>query len=527
MHFIIRIFPEITIKSTSVRRLWTKQLRSNIKFLLKPITKGIEVLQDWDKLDVRLAGEDPQIALRISEQLGKIPGIISYSRVMPMALPENLEEIGLKLADSYRESIKDQRFCVRVKRNGNHSFTSTEAEHIIGGTLKAHTEAGPVDLKNPELRIEVLIKKDQVFLVQERWQGMGGFPLGTQDPVLSLVSGGFDSTVASYQMQNRGMLTHFCFFNLGGRAHELGVREIAFHLWHRYSRSHRVKFVSVPFEGVVREILERVDNRYMGVILKRMMLRAASQVAEQLGIGALVTGEAIAQVSSQTLANLKVIDAATDALVLRPLIVTSKRDIIDAARAIGTEDFAAAMPEYCAVISDRPTVKADPDKVADIEQDFDFSVLEQAINDRQETWIYNLAKDLQQTSQPIYISDILEANDQIIDIRHPDEQELKPIPLPVALASNTSTDTSNNNKESEIKTEILAIPFYSLATAMNNLDPSKRYLLYCDRGVMSQLQAANLIDQGFSNVGVYRQAFNKKIKTENRTNPETEPEKET
>lgn len=96
----------------------------------------------------------------------------------------------------------------------------------------------------------------------------------------------------------------------------------------------------------------------MGVVLKRMFMRAAGQVAEHFGIQALVTGEALGQVSSQTLTNLRHIDGVTDTLILRPLINWDKEDIINMARYIGTEDFAKTMPEFCGVISKKPTVKA-------------------------------------------------------------------------------------------------------------------------------------------------------------------------
>jgi thiamine biosynthesis protein ThiI len=86
--------------------------------------------------------------------------------------------------------------------------------------------------------------------------------------------------LAIYLCIKRGLQTHYCFFNLGGRAHELAVKEVALFLWMKYHSSHRVKFISIPFEGVVEEILEKVDNSQMGVILKRMMLRSAEQIAE-------------------------------------------------------------------------------------------------------------------------------------------------------------------------------------------------------------------------------------------------------
>ncbi|MCR2307321.1 tRNA 4-thiouridine(8) synthase ThiI, partial [Salmonella enterica] len=92
------------------------------------------------------------------------------------------------------------------------------------------------------------------------------------------ISGGFDSGVSSYMLMRRGCRVHYCFFNLGGAAHEIGVRQVAHYLWNRFGSSHRVRFVAINFEPVVGEILEKIDDGQMGVILKRMMVRAASKV---------------------------------------------------------------------------------------------------------------------------------------------------------------------------------------------------------------------------------------------------------
>ena len=145
----------------------------------------------------------------------------------------------------------------------------------------------------------------------------------------------------------RGCKTHFLFFNLGGYAHEIGVKQVALQLWRRYGSSARVKFVTVPFEEVVGEILQNIDHSHMGAVLKRMMMRAADKVADRMDIPALVTGESIAQVSSQTLPNLRLIDAAAEHLVLRPLITMDKPEIIDLTRKIGAFELASAMPEFC------------------------------------------------------------------------------------------------------------------------------------------------------------------------------------
>ncbi|MEF1231092.1 tRNA 4-thiouridine(8) synthase ThiI, partial [Vibrio fortis] len=168
-------------------------------------------------------------------------------------------------------------------------------------------------------------------------------------------------------------------FNLGGPAHEIGVKQVAHYLWNKFGSSAKVKFISIDFEPVVAEILENVEDGQMGVVLKRMFMRAGGMVAEKFKIEALVTGEALGQVSSQTLTNLRHIDNVTDTLILRPLINWDKEDIIDLARNIGTEDFAKVMPEYCGAISKKPSVKAKKGKLEAEEAKFNFEVLEQVI----------------------------------------------------------------------------------------------------------------------------------------------------
>lgn len=338
-------------------------------------------------------------------------------------------------------------------------------------------------LKEPEIEVRMEIRDQRLFVIHSQHNSIGGYPLGALEQTLVLMSGGFDSTVAAYQIMRRGLMSHFCFFNLGGRAHELGVMEVAHYIWKKYGSSQRVLFVSVPFEEVLGEILGKVDNSHMGVILKRMMLRAASSIADRLHIDALVTGEAISQVSSQTLPNLSVIDCVTDKLVLRPLIASHKQDIIDLANEIGTADFAKHMPEYCGVISVNPKTHAKRHRVEHEEKEFDMAVLERAIERAKLVPIDRVIDELGQDLQIEEVSEAL-AGQIVIDIRHPDAQEDDPLTL------------------SGI--EIKALPFYALNARFKELDPTRQYLLYCDKGVMSRLHAHHLLSEGHANVRVYR-----------------------
>ncbi|UTF59324.1 tRNA uracil 4-sulfurtransferase ThiI [Gilvimarinus sp. DA14] len=487
MHFIVKVFPEIIIKSPPVRKRFIKQLRDNLRALIAPVGPGIRVDRDWEKIEIsaddsNLSGDE--IALRearVAEILAHTPGIGSYLKVLEFPLGD-LHGIFEATLSCWQGRLAGKTFCVRAKRSGNHDFTSHEVERYVGGGLAQHTDNAGVELRKPEITVRLEIKDERLFVVSSQQQGLGGYPLGSQESVVSLISGGFDSTVSTYLTMKRGIRTHFCFFNLGGRQHELGVKEVSYYLWHKYGASHPVKFVTVPFEGVVSEILQHVDNSYMGVVLKRMMLRAASRVAQEFKWPALVTGESVAQVSSQTLPNLSVIDRVTDTLVLRPLITMDKGEIIDISREIGTETFAANMPEYCGVISVKPTTRARMDKVQAVEEKFDFAVLEQAISSRVVADVRDLAESVEGAAEVDVVSELPDAA-VVIDIRHPDEESLKPLLLDA---------------------EVLKIPFYTLNNALGQLHGGKQYYLYCEKGIMSQLHASHLADDGHTNIGVYR-----------------------
>lgn len=481
MKFIVKLFPEITIKSQSVRLRFIKILASNIRNVLKTVSDEIAVVRYWDHIEVRC--KDEAMRTVIPDELMRIPGIHHVLAVEEREYTD-IHHIFEQTLAQYRDALENKTFCVRVKRRGKHSFSSQDVERYVGGGLNQHIESATVQLKKPEVTVNLEVEENRLTLVTARYEGLGGFPIGTQEDVLSLISGGFDSGVSSYMLMRRGCRVHYCFFNLGGAAHEIGVRQVAHYIWNRFGRSHRVRFVAINFEPIVGEILEKVDDGQMGVVLKRMMVRAASMVAERYGVQALVTGEALGQVSSQTLTNLRLIDNASDTLILRPLISHDKEHIIKVAREIGTEDFASTMPEYCGVISKSPTVKAVKGKIDAEESHFDFSILERMVAEATNVDIREIAEQTQDEVVEVETVGLLNENDSVLDIRSVDEQEDKPLEL--------------------VGTEVKSMPFYKLSTQFGDLDQNKTWLLYCDRGVMSKLQALYLHEQGFKNVKVYR-----------------------
>ncbi|MCT8263208.1 tRNA 4-thiouridine(8) synthase ThiI [Proteus terrae] len=481
MKFIIKLFPEITIKSQSVRIRFIKILTSNIRNVLNTLGDEITVVRNWDNIVVVSKDESKNEA--VCDALTRIPGIHHFLQVEEHPYTD-LHNIFEQTFAAFKHLVENKTFCVRAKRRGKHSFTSNEVERYVGGGFNQHVESAKVKLTRPDVTINLEIEDDKLILVNARYEGIGGFPIGTQEDVLSLISGGYDSGVSSYMLMRRGSRVHYCFFNLGGSAHEIGVKQVAHYLWNRFGRSHKVHFVAVDFEPVVAEILEKVDDGQMGVVLKRMMVRAASKVAERYGVQAIVTGEALGQVSSQTLTNLRLIDNATDTLILRPLITHDKENIINIARQIGTEDFARTMPEFCGVISKSPTVKAVKAKIEAEEEKFDFSILDSVVENAKNMDIRRIAEETVHQVTEVEMVSEFGANDVILDIRSPEEQETSPLKIEGV--------------------DVKELPFYKLSTQFGDLDKAKTYLLYCDRGMMSRLQALYLREQGFENVKVYR-----------------------
>ncbi|TLT03038.1 tRNA uracil 4-sulfurtransferase ThiI [Aliarcobacter cibarius] len=474
--FIIKYFTEIMIKGETAKRQMINQLFFNLQRISNNISSDIKIKKFFDKIELVCPSE---FSDNLREKLLETPGIQQVLEAIQIDNMHTLDEIKVEVNKHMAKTIEDKTFVVRAKRVGKQDFKSTHIEQTVGGYMLAHNKTKGVDLKNPEVTIKVELEHAQLNIITKKHYGLGGFPLGTQGEVLSLMSGGFDSTVASYLAMKRGLKTHFVFFNLGGVAHEIGVKQVSWYLWNKFGSSHRVSFITVPFEDVVSQIFKDISAPYMGVMLKRLMLLASEKIAQNLNVDALITGESVAQVSSQTLKNLRLIDDVSNILVLRPLSFMSKPDIIEIASKIGTKRFAEAMPEYCGVISQHPVTNGSFTRVEKESKAFDYSVLEEAIKNAKVKNIDEVLDDVCEVGTLEVVNNLNES-DIIIDIRQ-------------------SSDTLN------APCKVLKIPFYDLKKEFKKLEQDKTYLLYCDKGVMSQLHGQYLKDEHkFENIKVYR-----------------------
>ena len=474
--FILKLFPEIMVKGSSAKRQMVGQLYNNLLLMLGRFSEDINVRKFSDKIEVLTPLAH---VIEVRQLLLHTPGIEQVLEALQFDQMNTLDEIKVKVGDITHEAIEGKTFVIRAKRSGTHDFRSTELEQTIGGYMLATYPNNGVDLHNPDVTIRIELLNNQLNIITDKHVGLAGFPLGTQGDVLSLMSGGFDSTIASYLTMKRGLKTHFIFFNLGGVAHEIGVKQVALYLWSKFGSSHKVKFISVPFDDVLTEIFDSTHETYMGVTLKRLMLMASEKIANEMEIDALVTGESVAQVSSQTLRNLALIDQVTNKLILRPLATMNKPEIMNMAKAIGTKEFAENMPEYCGIISKNPITHGSYKRMEREAKRFDYAVLDKAVEDAVTINVDEILYDVT-TNTAIEVVQKLSDDVVVIDIRAEDD----------------CIETSCKS---------IKIPFHKLKTEFKKLPQDKEYLLYCEKGIMSQLHAQYLRDaEDVSNVRVYR-----------------------
>ena len=281
-------------------------------------------------------------------------GVGSVDEVREVAFT-SMDELAATLAPLVSDRIRGKRFAVRVKRRGTHDWSSMDLARETGAMLVA--QGGSVDLTNPQETVDVTVLDERAFLIVDHRTGPGGLPIGTQDRVLCLISGGFDSVVAAWMLMSRGCSVDFVHFSLNCAQSDHALA-VAGELWRTWGHGMEPTVHLVEFQPVKDALYEHVDSRMRQVTLKVLMAKAADEIASTRDISALVTGDALGQVSSQTLPHLVAVSKAVETPILRPLVGLPKQAIIDLARTIGTAELSARAQEVCDLSEGRPVATA-------------------------------------------------------------------------------------------------------------------------------------------------------------------------
>ncbi len=377
MLFLVR-YGEIAVKGKGTRARMVRLLERNIAAALRH--RGVEGFRVWSR-DARVFVEVPDgDGARASEALSRVFGIVSYSPVVRVR-HGGLTDIVSRGVELFSHHVRGRSFRVRARRSGREPFTSKDVEKALGAAL-LEAGAGRVDLENPEVTVYVEVRGEEAYFYTEVLEGPGGLPLGSEGRVLALVSGGIDSPVAAWMMMRRGAEVDMVFFNLGGEAHELGVLKVAKILADGWSHGYSPRLHMVDFRPVVSVLMEEVDEGVRGVVLRRLMFRAAEIVAGEEGALGLVTGESLGQVSSQTLPNMLAAEKGVGLPIYRPLIGMDKNEIASMARRIGTYEVSARLQEFCAIAAGKPRTRVRPEEVDEAEKRVDPALVRRLVGER-------------------------------------------------------------------------------------------------------------------------------------------------
>lgn len=264
--------------------------------------------------------------------------------------------------------VKGKTFKVKVKRaDKKFPVKSQELNKILGEIIYEKNKA-EVDIKNPEVIVNVEITEKGTFIFSEKFPGTGGLPVGTGGKVLVMMSGGIDSPVAAHQMMKRGCVVdylHFHALRFDKDVKDTKIPKLVTQL-KDYDPNSKLFLVSHNNFDLASQA---APSEYHLILFRRYMFRAAQELAKKIGAKAIVTGDNLAQVASQTLDNLSVVDAAMEVPVFRPVLTYDKQDIVDLAKEIGTyEESIKPYKDCCAIISKKPKTKAKLDRVEKYEK---------------------------------------------------------------------------------------------------------------------------------------------------------------
>jgi len=346
-HLLLIRYGEIGLKGKN-RHLFEDQLMRNVRAALGERLPG-RVRRAYGRVFVEL--DDPSHTQPALERLQKVFGIVAVSPAIRVPLTvEAVEEAAVELVR--RQGLAGPRtFRVQARRpNKAFPLTSQEINERIGALLLRTFPQLKVDLHHPELVVAIEVREQGAYLYSDQVPGPGGLPVGVSSHALLLLSGGIDSPVAGWMAMKRGIRLDAIHFHSPPFTSERSLDKVkdltrVLAAWGGPMRLHVVRFTEIQ-----KELRRHAPAELMITLMRRFMLRIAVAVAKDVGALALVTGESVGQVASQTLENMSVINAVTNMPILRPLVGFDKQEIVERAQAIGTYPISIRPYEDCCTI---------------------------------------------------------------------------------------------------------------------------------------------------------------------------------
>lgn len=336
-------YGELALKGKN-RSDFEDRLIRNIREALASFS-GIQVKKTFGRIFVELGDEDPKPVVKRLKDVFGIVGISPARRI-----PAEIKEIEKAVLALVQEAAP-RTFKVVAKRvNTSFPMGSQEINRHLGGFILKNVPGIKVDVHNPELTLHVEVRGQKAYVYGNDQAGLGGLPVGASGRVMLLLSGGIDSPVAGYLALKRGVeleAIHFHSYPFTSERAQQKVEDLG-KILTRYGG--KIRLHLVPFTEIQTEISQKCLDSYSITIMRRMMLRIAEKISEKQGALALVTGESLGQVASQTLESMRVINEVTKMPILRPLVGMDKQEIMVLAKQIGTYETSILPYEDCCTV---------------------------------------------------------------------------------------------------------------------------------------------------------------------------------
>ncbi len=359
---IVVHYGEIGVKGKN-RKQFEEKLMSNLRTALK-----VQVKRQYGRIIIESAN---------AERLSLIPGIKYFSYAEECT--QELDEIKRKAVEILKNR-NFETFRVETKRsNKSFPFKSMEINTAVGEEIRKKLNK-KVDLKNPDLKLYIEITEKDALLYTQRYEGVGGLPVGTAGKLVAMLSGGIDSPVASFMMMKRGCSVVLAHYMSSTQVTEEAIKKVK-ELASKLNRIQlRTRLYIIPFIELQKEIIKNVPARFRMIVYRRYMTRITNLIVRKEKAKGIVTGDSIGQVASQTLNNLSCIYDAADFPVFSPLIGLNKVEIIQIARKINTYETSILPYQDCCsfMVAEHPETSAKLDVIKSIEENIDDSLIKKS-----------------------------------------------------------------------------------------------------------------------------------------------------
>ncbi|MEK4437345.1 tRNA uracil 4-sulfurtransferase ThiI [Paenibacillus sp. FSL K6-2862] len=341
-------FGEFMLKGKN-RARFEKTIITQVRALLKPYP-GASLRKEFGRLYVDLGGHSHTELIAV---LKRIFGVMSISPVkVTPSLLEDIVETAVAFMDERENEFKEgTTFKVNTRRVWKeYPHSSHEMNHMVGSPILRKFQQLRVDVRNPDIELRVEIRDQGTYIFNEVIPAVGGFPLGTNGKAMVLLSGGIDSPVAAWASMRRGLeveCVHFYSYPFTSQRAKEKVIDLARAL---ADHTGTIKLHLVPFTEIQTAFTQLGQDNLIITLMRRSMLRIATKLAERERALALITGDSLGQVASQTLPSMNVIGRATELPLLRPLVMMDKQEIITLSKQIGTYDISILPYEDCCTL---------------------------------------------------------------------------------------------------------------------------------------------------------------------------------